>query len=101
MTVQEVSRHRHRPGLHPQRPPLPDGGSRLRERASGLGGQRQESPDPSEILLRHDVPTKKKLGSRGNGHVGSLYPGGKEQGSSCQDRLRPLPCGIPIQQGHR
>ena len=91
----------HRRGLHPQRPPLPDGGSRLRERASGLGGQRQESPDTEAILLGHDIPTKKKLGSRGDGHVGPLYPGCAEQGPSCQDRLRSLPRGIAIQQGYR
>ena len=91
----------HRRDLHPQRPPLPDGGSRLRDRTSGLGGQRQKSPDPPEILLGYDIQREKTVESRGDGHVGPLYPGRKEQGSSCQDRLRSLPRGCPIQQDYR
>jgi len=78
----------HRRDLNPQRPPLPDGSSRLRDRPSGLGGQKQKSPDTEAILLGHDIQAKKTVESRCDGHVGSLYQSHPEESPSCQDRLR-------------
>ena len=54
----------HRRSLGPQRSPLPDGGSRLRDRAGGLDWPRPQSPNPEEIFLGHEPGAKAESGSR-------------------------------------
>src|SRR4030042_2504019 len=91
----------YRRNLHPQGAPLSDGGIGLPDRTGGLGRQRPPSPHVEEVLCQHEQRAKTSLGSHRDGYVGPLYPGCPTESPSCQNRLRLVSCGGPIQPRHR